>query len=139
MLNADIKILSKAIWNKSKSVLPTLISSQQTAYVKNRFIGESGRLISDIIQIKDWFNIEGFLVTMDTEKAFDSLDHDFLSSVLRKIGFGKNFILWIEILLSDQLSCVINGGTTTQYFNLERGARQGHPNSAYLFILALEI
>ena len=99
--------------------MPTLISSQQTAYVKNRFIGESGRLISDIIQIKDWFSIEGFLVTTDTEKAFDSLGHDFLCSVLRKIGFGKNFILWIEILLSDQLSCVINGGTTTQYFNLE--------------------
>ena len=27
-----------------------LISSQQTAYVKNKFIGESGRLISDIIK-----------------------------------------------------------------------------------------
>ena len=36
--------------------------------------------------------LKGFLVTMDIEKAFDSLDHDFLSSVLRKFGFGKNSI-----------------------------------------------
>ena len=139
LLNADTEILSKAISDKLKTALSTLISSQQTAYVKKRFIGESGRLFSDIIEISGWFNITGFLVTMDIEKAFDSLDHIFLISVLKKFGFGKKFITWIEILLKDQQSCVINGGTTTQYFNLERGARQGDPVSAYLFILVLEI
>ena len=61
---------------------------------------------------------------MDIEKAFNSLDHSFLISVLKKFGFGKNSITWIEIVLKDQQSCVINGRTTTQYFNLERGARQ---------------
>ena len=66
-----------------------LISSQQTAYVENRFIGESGRLISDKIEISDLLNIEGFLVTMDIKKAVDSLYHDFLSSILRKFVFGK--------------------------------------------------
>ena len=45
LLNVDTKILSKAISKKLKAVLPTLISSQQTAYVKYRFIGESGRLV----------------------------------------------------------------------------------------------
>ena len=102
--------------------MPTLISSQQTSYLKNRFIGESGRLISDTIEISDWLNIEGLLNTMDIEKAFDSLDHDFLSSVIRKVGFGKSSITWIEILLKGQPSWFINGGATTQYFNLERCA-----------------
>ena len=41
------------------------------AYVENRFIGESGRLITDIIEITDSLNKEAFLVTMDIEKAFD--------------------------------------------------------------------
>ena len=91
-----------------------------------------------MIKISNWFNITGFLATMDIEKTFDSLDHIFLISVLKKFGFGKKFITWIEILLKDQQSCVINGGTTTQYFNLERGVRQGDPVSAYLFILELE-
>ena len=45
---------------------------------KNRFIRESVRLISDIIETSDWFNIEGFLIIMDTEKAFDSLTVIFL-------------------------------------------------------------
>ena len=96
-------------------------------------------MISDIIEISGCFNITGFLVTKDFEKAFDSLDHSFLISVLKRFGFGKNFFTWIEILLKGQQSCVINGGTTTQYFNLERGAREGDPVWAYPFILVLEI
>ena len=76
---------------------------------------------------------------MDIEKAFDSLDHNFLISALEKYGFGKNFISWVKILLRNQESCVLNGGTTTKYFMLRRGVHQGDPISAYLFILALEI
>ena len=75
--------------------------------------------------------MEGFLVTMDVEKAFDSLEHKFLISVSKKFGFGQNLILWAEIILKNQESCVINGGTTTKYFKLNRGARQGDPISAY--------
>ena len=56
MLNVDTKILSKVILNKLKTALSMLISSQQTAYVQNRFIGQSGRLISDIIEISICFD-----------------------------------------------------------------------------------
>ena len=43
LLNVDLKIISKALSEKLKEVLPDLISSQQRAYVKNRQIGQSGR------------------------------------------------------------------------------------------------
>ena len=68
------------------------------------------------------------------DKAFDSLDHDFLSPVLRKCWVLPS-ITWTEILLKDQPSCVINGGTTTQHFNIERRSNQGDSISAYLVIL----
>ena len=42
-------------------------------------------------------------------------------------------------MLNGQQSWVINGGFATQYFTLKRGARQGDPISAYLFIIALEV
>ena len=97
----DTKIISKAFAAKRKPILPSFISSNQTAYVENRCISESGRLISDIIEICGMQNIPDILVTMDLEKAFDSLDHDFLSCALKKFGFGDSFINWIETLLND--------------------------------------
>ena len=83
------------------------LATQQTAYVKNRFIREIGKIISDITEISSCFNIEAFL---------DSLDYTFLISILAKLGYGKKFITWIEILLKDQMLCVINSGTTIHYF-----------------------
>ena len=74
---------------KLKNVLPELISSNQTAYVKYRCISESGRLISDVIEMCDILDIPGYLVTMDIEKAFDSLDHDFLLFALKKLVLVK--------------------------------------------------
>ena len=57
--------------------------------------------------------ISGSLLTVDFEKAFDSLNHKFLIAVLKKYGFGEDFIDWIKTLLRDQEFCVINGGHTT--------------------------
>ena len=74
---------------------------------------------------------------VDTEKASDSINQFFLIKVLEKSGFEKDFIKWIKILLQNQESWIVNGGTTTNYFKLEKGTRQGEPISAYLFILVL--
>ena len=46
---------------------------------------------------------------------------------------------WIQILIKNQISCVVNDGITTKFFSLDREARQGDPISAFLFILALEV
>ena len=139
LLNVDTKIISKAFANRLKNVLPHIISHDQTAYVKGRYIGESTRLISDILEITDLYNIGGYILTADIEKAFDSMDHTFLIAALKKFGFGPYFIDWIKVLLNGNESCVINGGTTSKYFKLLRGARQGDPIAAYLFIITLEV
>ena len=139
LINFDTKLLSKVLAERLKKVLPSLIKHDQTAYVANRFLGESVRLISDILDITKTFSIEGYLMTIDIEKAFDSVDHPFLIAILNIMGFDSEFINWIKILINRQESCVINGGISTGYFNLERGSRQGDPISAYLFILVMEV
>ena len=105
ILSVDLKIISKALSEKLKN----LISTHQTAYVKNKHLGESGKLTSDIKEIARSKKFEAFLVKMDIEKSFDSLDHDFLISTLEKYGFGKNFILWVKTYLMGKeiRSCVL--------------------------------
>ena len=77
LLNVDTKIISKCIASRLIPVLPTVISSDQTAYVKGRYIGESIRLISDFLESTTKYNIPGYVLTVDLEKAFDSIDHTF--------------------------------------------------------------
>lgn len=74
-------------------------------------MGKSSGLILKTIEINDWFDIEKVLATINIEYAFDSLNHTFLSSVLKKILFGKYFITWSEILLKHQQLCVIYAET----------------------------
>ena len=121
----------------AETLLPVLISNEQTVYVKERFICETGRLISDVIEVSDVFNIDGFLVTMDIKKTFDSLNHYFVLIVLKKFVL-KKFVNWIEVILNKSKSWVTNSGKNTQYFQLNRLARQGKPISAYLFISGME-
>ena len=118
---------------------PKLIAVDQTVYIKGRFIGESIRVINDLIEHIENEGDEGILFSTDTEKTFDSVDHTFLFSTLEKFGFGFDFIKWIKTLLFNTQSCVINNWYSTRYFDLERGTRQGDPLLAYLFILVFEI
>ena len=83
LLNTDLKFFSKALATKLKSVLLSLIASQQTPHVLNRYIGEAGRLISNILKMSDKLVIDGYLVTVDIKKTLDSLDHVFFQVVLK--------------------------------------------------------
>ena len=127
LMNVDTKIASKCLASRVKKVLSNLIHSDQTAYVKDRYIGESVRLISDILEYTDSNDIEAILFSADFEKAFDSIDHSFLFAVLESFGFGPDFIQWVRTLFYNAESCVINNGRSTGYFRLERGTRQGDP------------
>ena len=118
LINVDTKILSKSLALRIKKVLSSLIHSDQTAYVKDRYIGESVRLINDGLEFIDHEKIEAILFSADFEKAFDSIDHSFLFSALKYFGFGDEFIQWVQTLLNNAESCVINNGHLTGYFSL---------------------
>ena len=106
VMNVDAKIASKALSFRLKQVLPNLINYEQTAYVKGRFIGESIRLIDDILYHTEQENIDGILFAADIEKAFDSVEHNFIFASLKRFGFGVEFIEWIRTLLFNVSSCI---------------------------------
>ena len=115
-----------------------MISPGQTIHV-DRVFRREWRLISDINDVCDIEKLSRYLMTIDFEKAFNSMNHPLLIAALKKYGSGDNFIDWIKILWKNQESCVINRERTAKYFKLERGTCQWDPVSANLYILALEI
>ena len=140
MLNVNAKIISKVLATRLKKLISFLVTSDQTAYIPGKFIGESVRLISDILDHTDAAQLEGYIFAADMKKAFDSVDYNFIIAALEAYGFGPNVVqLMGKTLLYDQKSCVVNNGHSTGYFNLERGTRQGDPISAFLFALTIEV
>ena len=51
LLNIDYKTVSKTLAARLKDILPKIKSSEQSACVTNRFIGENGKLILDISKV----------------------------------------------------------------------------------------
>ena len=56
---------------------------------------------ADISETCDLEQLEGYLVAIDFKKAFDSLNHNFLTSALEHYGFGNYFIECVKILLKN--------------------------------------
>ena len=139
LLNADYKILSKALANKLKTALSEIINPDQIGYMKGRFCGENTRLIADMIEYSQLYKEPGIILLIDFEKAFDTVNWKFLFKILEFYNFGPNFIDWIQIIYNKISSCVTNNGHSSTPISIERGIRQGDPISALLFLPIVEI
>ena len=123
------KILAKAIGQRIESKLSSLIHSDQTGFIKGRFIGQNGRLLNDIIEYTEAKNLPGILLLIDFRKVFDTIEWNFLKCI-ELYNFGPNIRKWITILYNNVKSGVMNAGFMTNYVM--------GPLSPLLFVLAVE-
>ena len=139
LLDVDCKIATKAIAKRIEPYLPTLIHSDQTGFIKGRYIGENIRLIEDVMEYTKVHNIPGILIALDFKKAFDSLEWGYIMNTLDAFNFGTSIKRWISTFYTNIESAVINNGFLTNWFKPSRGVRQGCPLSPFLFILSAEL
>lgn len=87
VLNLDYKIYTSIIGRRLDNIMPNLIKSDQTGFVRQRQTQDSIRRTLHVIQHIQNNNIEAMLIGLDTEKAFDSVRWSFIYQVLTKFGF----------------------------------------------------
>ena len=82
LLNTELKILALVLANRLQLVISDLIGPEQTFAVKGRSIQDNLHLIHEAVEwIKD--DTEAALISLDQSKAFDWVDHRFLTTVWR--------------------------------------------------------
>ena len=91
LLNTDYKLASKVITERLKTVMSSIVHQDQTCSVPGRSVFSNLQLVRDVLDMIDKTNETGILVTLNDEKAFDRVDHEFLMRVLSKFGFGPMF------------------------------------------------
>ena len=138
LLNLDVKILTKALAIRLKSVLHDLIHTDQQVFVQGRYIGNSvlDLYTMAVMAIDQEDNFIALL--LDIEKAFDSVQWDFLSELLLRLGFPPDFIRWIEVLHVGKELRVFNNGHSSLPIMVGKGLSQGCSLSPLLFIMCME-
>ena len=127
LLNVTYKLISATLANRLKQVLPNIISETQTGFLQHRFIGESTRLIYDLMSYAEEHNQKGLLMLIDFEKAFDSVSWHFLYKTLDFFNFGPYIKTWVKILNTNITATVQQSGFNSHFFPVKRGCRQGDP------------
>ena len=137
--NCDYKIFSKCIALRLQKILHLIIDKNQTGFMKGRNIAEHIRIIDDIINLSDKLDLPGCIVSLDFEKAFDSLSKETILSALKYFNFGDYFVNLVETLLKNSESAISNNGWLSPFFEVNRGVRQGCPASPLLFLITVEL
>lgn len=125
--------------NRLKGVLPEIISQYQSCCILGRDIADSISSVRDIIDLveKD-INLEGYILKIDQEKAFDRVSHSYLVKVLDKFGFSDFCIQWMNIFYNGIQSSIKCSGFMTKYLPIKNSVRQGCPLSALIYVLVAE-
>ena len=125
--NYDYKIISSILSCRLQKVVSKLISHDQTAYTKGRYIGYTARLLQDVIKYCETSNLPGAILSLDFQKALCSIEWPFMLKALNKFGFGEYFQTWVEILYKDPKLVVKNNGWLSKTIKMKRGIWQGCP------------
>ena len=131
-------VLAKLISVRIQDPLQQVIHKEQHGFLQGRLIGENLLDLLSVIEHCAKNKIDALLISFDFEKAFDKVEWEILYDILERFNFGPTIRQMIHTLYKDTQSCVINNGTTSDWFKISRSVRQGCPLSASLFYVWLK-
>lgn len=118
--------------------MPLLIDEDQTGFIKDRQTQDNTRRALHTIERINKDQICAIVLSLDAEKAFDSVGWEFLYLVMKRFGFSKDFIHCIQALYSSPTARIKVNGSLANSIILQRGCRQGCPLSPTLFNLFIK-
>jgi len=128
LINCSFKIFSKALNNRLIKIIGRLLSPNQTAFIKGRYILESVVAAHEIIHEIARKKESGIILKLDYEKAYDRVNWAFLLEVLKTRGFSEKWTSWVMKLTHGGSVCVRLNDENGPYFNVGKGLRQGDPH-----------
>ncbi|XP_071703923.1 uncharacterized protein [Rutidosis leptorrhynchoides] len=115
------EIVAKILSIRLRGVIDNLIGVEQSAFVKGKSILDSILIGNELVDDVKRRSAKCCIFKADFEKAFDSVNWEFLLEVMGSMGFGIQWRRWMETCLRSASISILVDGSPTKEFNLQRG------------------
>lgn len=123
MLNVAFKLITKVLAVRLSRVAGKIIRECQTTFIPGRYILDSVVILHEVIHELSVRKLEGIILKLDFEKAYDKVQWSFLFDVMRKKSFDEIWIQWVgKATLNGRVAINING-EVDGYFKTHKGLR----------------
>ena len=128
----------KLLANRLKKVMPEIIDARQSTFIGERHLLHSVLIANEVVEEAKRCQKPCMVFKVDYDRTYDSISWDFLSYMIRRLGFYPKWICWIEgCLNSASISILVNDNPTNEFIP-QRGLRQGDPLAPLLFNIVAE-
>lgn len=138
LCNVLYKIMVRVLTNRSKCILPHIISSTQSAFIPGRLISDNYLVAAEVAHFmhKRSSGMNGLMtLKLDVSKAYDRVEWKFLEAIMERMGFSPTWIQLVMLCVSSMTYSFKLNGEPVGYIQPGRGIRQRDPLWPYLFVM----
>jgi ribonuclease HI len=142
--NADNRIIAQAVVEAITPYLYDTLDLAQKGFITGRSFEDHIRAINEafysVVEDQDATQESNLhILFMDTAKAFDSIDHDFIMAALKRAGLPGWLLRLVRGLLHQVKVRPAFKGASAHWISIMRGVKQGCPLSPLLFVICYDI
>jgi hypothetical protein len=139
VLDMTYRVLAKVHVNRLAPRLEGVIHPAQRAFLPGRSIADAIWLPQMVGALLECSVADASIFTLscDIAKAYDTVDRQFLWTVMEIMGVGEGFLRWCKLLYTDTTACVAFRGFVGRSVLFTAGTRQGCPLAPLLFLFVM--
>lgn len=136
LLNTIYKAFTKVIGNRINTILDAAETAEQAGFRRSFSTIDHVFVINELIEKTTEYNLPLFMVFIDYEKAFDSVEIAAVWQALKRQNVPSNIITILKAIYQTAKS-TIHVGADSVNVNIQKGVRQGDTISPRLFTACL--